>query len=112
LVFSLTLFKTSCDSIGSCAISQIVSNLKLSIFIFHKYFSIELINLIIFLTSSCDLFFKLSVERAHKVIKFIQILSACSAIFTTLSAPALCQAKIGKNLDFAHLLFQSIIIQM
>jgi hypothetical protein len=68
-------------------------------------------NLIIPSTSSIGLFLRLSVDKAHKVRYFIHFSSANSVIFTTLSAQALCHAIAGKNLDFAHLRFQSIIIQ-
>jgi hypothetical protein len=62
-------------------------------------------------TSSFGLFFKLSVDNAHKVRYFIHFSSANLVILTTLSAQALCHATAGKNLAFAHLRFQSIIIQ-
>jgi hypothetical protein len=110
LVFSFTFFKIFCDFSGSFEISQIVSNLRLSISILSKYFSIELTNFIIHSTSFSSLLTKLSEDNAQSVKYLIHSSSAFSAIFTTLSAPALCPAKIGKKLLFAHLLFQSIII--
>jgi hypothetical protein len=78
--------------------------------ILSKYSSIELISFIIHSTSSPFLLTKLSEDNAQSVKYLIHSSSAFSAIFTTLSAPALCPAKTGKNLLFAHLLFQSIII--
>jgi hypothetical protein len=105
-----TFCRISWLSLGSFDKSQIVSNLKFSIFILFKYFSIEFTSLIIAFTSSSSLFCKLSTLKAQSVKYFIQILSAYSVIFTTLSAQALCPIIFGNPFSLAHLLFQSIII--
>jgi hypothetical protein len=97
LVFSLRFFSIFCVSTGSFNISQIVSNFKLLTCIFHKYLSTLFTSFMIAFTSFCSLLFKLSVDKAHRVRYFIQILSAYSVIFTTLSAQALCHIIFGNH---------------
>jgi len=70
------------------------------------------ISFIIPSTSFLSLLTRLSVDNAQSVRYFIQFLSANSVILTKLSAQALCHAMLGNSLDLAHLLFQSIIIQI
>jgi hypothetical protein len=88
-----------------------VSNFKSSHNISQSKFSILLISLIIHFTSSASLFTKFSVDNAQSVKYSIHKDLASLVILTAFSAPALCHAIVGRKRLFAHLLFQSIIIQ-